>query len=491
MKTVSEERNHSLMATYDARRSEEVFAALVRQHINLVFATALRQVGDYGAAEEITQNVFVALAQASGKLKSHPTIAGWLYRTTLNKSREWVRSELRRHRREQVAVSRELARSEGDSVWSPLVPLLDEALMGLHESDRLAVIMHYMEGQTFREVGSVLGIGEDTARKRVDRCLDQLTHFFRRHGFAVPTLSAGAPLFALSSYAAPAGLAASVTSAGLAAAHSAASTSTLALIKGAIKFMALINTKTAIGVGIGLLVAAGTATITVKGIEALQTPAWQKHYDVSFVNRLPPQVKILPSLSSTLHSRLHVSGERDGKVIGLGQSVADIVVGAYGVQPAQLIWNAPLSGSRYNWIGRYDVIANFPKDNDKALQKAIRKTFGLIGRYETIETNALILAVQFANTPGLHPASGELSGNENFNSYSAHGQSINTLVNYLESSTGIVVVDQTHLNGDYDIDFQWDGRTRDGLKQALLNQAGLELIPTNLTVQILFVEQAK
>jgi DNA-directed RNA polymerase specialized sigma24 family protein len=76
MKTVSEERNHSLMDEDDARRSEEAFAALVRQHINLVFATALRQVGDRGAAEEITQNVFVALAQVSGKLKSHPTIAG-------------------------------------------------------------------------------------------------------------------------------------------------------------------------------------------------------------------------------------------------------------------------------------------------------------------------------------------------------------------------------------------------------------------------------
>jgi RNA polymerase sigma factor (sigma-70 family) len=148
------ERDHFLIGEYDARRSEEAFAALVRQHINLVFATALRQVGDAGAAEEITQNVFVALAQASGKLKSHPTIAGWLYRTTLNKSREWLRSELRRHQREQVAVSQELARSEGDSVWSSLVPLLDEALMGLGESDRVAVIMHYMEGQTFTEVGS-------------------------------------------------------------------------------------------------------------------------------------------------------------------------------------------------------------------------------------------------------------------------------------------------------------------------------------------------
>ena len=45
----------------------------------------------------------------------------------------------------------------------PLVPLLDEALLKLREPDRLAVILHFMEGRTFQEVGSALGIGEDTA----------------------------------------------------------------------------------------------------------------------------------------------------------------------------------------------------------------------------------------------------------------------------------------------------------------------------------------
>src|SRR6478752_6562101 len=99
------EPDNILIAKFNAGRSEEAFAALVRQHVNLVFGTALRQVGDRGAAEAITQSVFVALAQSSGRLGSHPTITGWLYKSTLNKSREWLRSELRRRRREQVALS--------------------------------------------------------------------------------------------------------------------------------------------------------------------------------------------------------------------------------------------------------------------------------------------------------------------------------------------------------------------------------------------------
>lgn len=492
MKTVSEERTHQWMAEYRARRSDEAFAALVRQHVNLVFATALRQVGDHGAAEEITQNVFVALAQASDKLQSHPTIAGWLHRTTLNKSREWLRAELRRHQREQVAVSRDLAAAEGDSVWAALVPLLDEALLDLREPDRQAVIMHYLEGHTFQEVGSVLGIGEDTARKRIDRCLDQLTRFFHRHGFEVPALSASTPLFALASPAAPSGLATSATSAALAAAHSATATTTYALIKGALKFMAWTNTKTAIGVGIGLLVAAAATTVTVKGIAALSTPIWQKHYDLSYVDTLPPQVKILPSLPATLRSGIHPCGIRNDKVIGLGQSIPDMLMMAYKVRPAELVWNAPIFGAKYNFAtSSYDYFSNFPRDNGKIFQAAIQKTLGLAGHYETVQTNALILAVKFPNTHGFSPASGPSFDHESWDAYSVHGDSLGELLNYLELRLGVVVVDQTQMDGNYDIDFKWDGLSRAGLQQALLAQTGLELIPTNTTVQMLVVEQVK
>lgn len=260
-------------------KSETAFAALVRQHVHLVFATALRQIGDRAAAEEITQTVFVALAQSAGKLGSHPTIAGWLHQTALNKSREWLRGELRRRRREQTAVELAEAKAEGDSVWTPLVPLLDEALLQLRDADRAAVILHFMEGRTFQEVGAALGVGEDTARKRVDRCLEQLTKFFQRQGFTIPTLSATAPLFALATHTAPTNLAASATSAGLAA-HSA-SVSTLTL-KGALKIMAWTKTKTAVVAGFAAAAIIGTTTSTIVLLE--RNPNQQRLKDGSLLS---------------------------------------------------------------------------------------------------------------------------------------------------------------------------------------------------------------
>jgi RNA polymerase sigma factor (sigma-70 family) len=175
-----------LFAEFAATRSEAAFAGIIRLHANLVFATALRQLGDRGLAEEVTQSVFVILAQRADSLKSDATLAGWLYQTTLNQARQRLRSELRRQNREQIAAAVAASAREGDSIWAMLIPLLDEALLALGEKDRLAVILHFMEQRPFREVGRILGVGEDAARKRVNRVVSDLTSWFQQRGLAVP-----------------------------------------------------------------------------------------------------------------------------------------------------------------------------------------------------------------------------------------------------------------------------------------------------------------
>jgi uncharacterized protein (TIGR03435 family) len=493
------EPDHRLIAEFNARRSEEAFAALVRQHVNLVFATALRQVGDAGAAEEITQNVFVALAQAAGKLGSHPTIAGWLHQTALNKSREWLRSELRRRRREQVAVNLELARAEGDSVWASLVPLLDEALLELREPDRLAVILHFMEGRTFQEVGSALGIGEDTARKRVNRCLGQLTHFFHRRGFAAPALAAGAPLFTLSSHAAPAGLAASATTAGLAAAHSAASTSTLTLIKGALKLMAWTKAKTAIVSGVVVLLAAGTTTVTVKRIEAHKAEAsWRVPFPDP--ERAPSLVEILPTKFPASVDILN-GGRRGDNWIGVGRSVFTIVQIAYNWRPGRILFADPEPKERY------DFISTLRQDSGVALQAELKRKLGFVGHREMRDMDVLVLKVRRSNAPGLKPPTNGHTDHSRKDYYYCDNQPLSsdsggssgytiTFTSFLEDYFGTPVIDQTGLTQHFHIDFKWNERfgedpNHDALKQALLDQLGLELVPSNMPIEMLVVERAK
>jgi len=205
-----------LLQEFAASRSEAAFAALVRQHINLVFATACRQLGNHSLAEEVSQTVFVSLARKAGSLGRHPTVAGWLHKATLLECRRVLRTELRRQHREQVAVALGTVSAAGVSVWASLVPMLDEALLQLNEKDRLAVLLRFLEEKPLCEVGQALGASEDAAQKRVARALSQMTGFFRQRGFAVPALTASAPLFAAATHAAPAALACTVVAVSLA-----------------------------------------------------------------------------------------------------------------------------------------------------------------------------------------------------------------------------------------------------------------------------------
>jgi RNA polymerase sigma factor (sigma-70 family) len=205
-----------LVRAYAVRGSESAFRALVERHVHLVHATALRQVGDSGLAEEITQTVFMALARKAPRLAGVQTLAGWLHRTTILEAKARIRAELRRRRRERAAAELVTIEREGVDFTEALLPLLDEALLRLRECDRLALVLRFFEDRSLREVGAALGVDEEAARKRVSRALDRLTAHFRQRGFAVPSIGLGPVLLAGAVQAAPSGLAASVVQAGLA-----------------------------------------------------------------------------------------------------------------------------------------------------------------------------------------------------------------------------------------------------------------------------------
>jgi len=118
---VSVSTDCELVTAYAARGSENAFRALVTRHVNLVYATALRQVGDAALAEEITQNVFIALARKAPRLAGIQTLAGWLHRSAILEAKARVRAELRRGRREEMAAEAAALQREGTSPLDALV----------------------------------------------------------------------------------------------------------------------------------------------------------------------------------------------------------------------------------------------------------------------------------------------------------------------------------------------------------------------------------
>ena len=55
-----------------------------------------------------------------------------------------------------------------------LAPVLDAALAGLNDSDRAAILLHYLEQRSVEEVSHTLRVSPDTARRRISRALARL-----------------------------------------------------------------------------------------------------------------------------------------------------------------------------------------------------------------------------------------------------------------------------------------------------------------------------
>jgi hypothetical protein len=97
------EADSNLLRQFVEHQSEAAFAGLVARHINLVYSVALRQVGDPHHAQEIAQAVFILLARKAGQLRHDRALSRWLFQTTRLTASNFLRSELRRQRREQAA----------------------------------------------------------------------------------------------------------------------------------------------------------------------------------------------------------------------------------------------------------------------------------------------------------------------------------------------------------------------------------------------------
>src|ERR1035437_11177282 len=223
----------TLLREYATRDSEAAFAELVSRRVSFVYSAALRQMCDAHLAEEITQSVFIILAHKAGKISDKTILAGWLFKTTRFAAIAQTRDLVKRQRRElEVFMQTEIQSTTPDPFWGQMSPLLAEALATLGETDRQAVLLRFFENKSLAEVGSHLGTGEDTARKRVTRALEKLHRYFNKRGVnSTTTIIAGA-ISANSVQAAPVTLAKSVTAVAIAK-GAAASGSTLTLIKGA------------------------------------------------------------------------------------------------------------------------------------------------------------------------------------------------------------------------------------------------------------------
>jgi RNA polymerase sigma-70 factor (ECF subfamily) len=158
------------------RGDPEACRELIRRHHPGVYGYLRRLGAAPDLAEDLTQETYAKVWLRIGTLRRTASLRSWLLTIARNEFLQCVRvdrpeveadGELTDRRGEAPQAEDELLRSERHGE-------LRRAVSGLEPALQETVALHYFQGLSLREVGSVMGLPTGTVKSRVNRALGQL-----------------------------------------------------------------------------------------------------------------------------------------------------------------------------------------------------------------------------------------------------------------------------------------------------------------------------
>lgn len=172
----------TLQADFAAARTgdAQAFARLVQATQRMVASIALAVTRDVQLSEDIAQETYLKAWHKLGAMQHADSLLPWLRQVTRNLAIDHVR----RRRHQELALVPDDARlvdapDDGPGPEAALhageqVGMLTLALDAIPDDSRETLLLFYREGQSSRQVASLLGLSDAAVRKRLQRARDAL-----------------------------------------------------------------------------------------------------------------------------------------------------------------------------------------------------------------------------------------------------------------------------------------------------------------------------
>jgi RNA polymerase sigma-70 factor (ECF subfamily) len=178
-------------------RDERAFRELVREHGDRVFNITYRMLGNRHEAEDVAQEVFIAVFKQIDTFREEAKFSTWLYRVAVNHCKNRIKYLARRHDRDRDELDETSTRgASGDGAIGappPSAPdralegaqmdqLLAEAINKLDEEQRVVVILRDVEELSIEEICAITDLPDGTVKSRLHRARLVLRKHLQRQG---------------------------------------------------------------------------------------------------------------------------------------------------------------------------------------------------------------------------------------------------------------------------------------------------------------------
>ena len=170
------------------------FECIYKAASGLVFTVALRVVGNWQTAQEVTQDVFLKIHSGLGSFEFKSSLKTWIYRITVNTA---INARKYAHRGTRRTVSIEDGVPAAELACQPPdiaakienEHTVETLLEKLSPEQRAAIVLRELEGLCYEEMARVLHVNINTVRSRLKRARAALAKLAGTHTRSMrPTL---------------------------------------------------------------------------------------------------------------------------------------------------------------------------------------------------------------------------------------------------------------------------------------------------------------
>ncbi|MCR8658686.1 sigma-70 family RNA polymerase sigma factor [Paenibacillus endoradicis] len=149
----------------------DAFSELISKYANAVYGVAYGKLGNFHAAEDIAQEVFLKTYRRLSNVKEPEKLGSWLYAVTTRECMDWFRSRKSKTVYELVDQldTPQLETTEDKLLRKELQSEVWDALNTLSEANRTVTILYYIDDYKIREISDFLSISVEAVESRLRR----------------------------------------------------------------------------------------------------------------------------------------------------------------------------------------------------------------------------------------------------------------------------------------------------------------------------------